>query len=100
MNNNNKIFIPKSPILLYESTNKILKKYLEDFSNENIQYNKLLDDILSLLFYFKIPDIEDKWIEKKYGIYLGEDENQDLKEILKKIIAILFDLYNIIKANK
>jgi len=90
-------FIPKAPILLYESTNKLLKKYLRNFYNENIQYNELLDDILSLLFYFKIPVIEDKWIESKYDIYHEEDEDDNLDEILKKIIAILYDLFNIIK---
>ena len=58
-----KKFLPKTPILLYDNTNKILKKYLTNFSKENISYNDLYDDILSLLFYFKIPIIEDKWIE-------------------------------------
>jgi len=95
---NNK-FIPKAPIFLYESTNKLLKKYLRNISNESNRYNELLDDILSLLFYFKIPVIEDKWIESKYEIYHEEDEDDDLNEILKKIIAILYDLFNIIKNN-
>jgi len=56
-------FIPKTPILLYDSTSKILKKYLTNISNENIPFNKLYNDILSLLFYFKIPIIEEKWLE-------------------------------------
>jgi len=59
LNDKTKKFIPKTPILLYDSTNKMLKKYLIDFSNENISYN---NDILSLLFYFKIPNIGNKWI--------------------------------------
>lgn len=99
MNNNDEKFIPKVPILLYESTNKILRNYLKDFSKENIQYNELLDDILSLLFYFKIPVIEEKWIEKNSEIELEEDELLNLNEILKKIIAILFNLFNIIITN-
>ena len=97
LNNNDKKYIPKAPILLYESTNKILNKYLRDFSNENIQYNELLDDILSLLFYFKIPVIEDKWIENKNNTFFEVVENNNLDEIIKKIIAILYDLFNIIK---
>jgi len=104
LNNDGNKFIPKIPILLYESTNKILKKYLRDFSNENIPYNELLEDILSLLFYFKIPNIGKKWIENKEAIFeenenLDDDEN-NLNEILKKIIALLFYLFNNIKTNK
>ena len=63
--NNGKKFIPKTPILLYDNTNKILKKYLTNFSYENIPYNDLSYDIISLLFYFKIPIIGDKWINDK-----------------------------------
>ena len=139
--NNNRKFIPKTPILLYDSTNKILKNYLNNIiSNENIPYNELYNDILSLLFYFKMPDVGYKWIEKrkkennkrKEKIKISETENNknhkiekealskndenfiikdnkkmhsskeidvknDLNEILKKIIAILYDLINNIK---
>ena len=97
LNDNNKKFIPKTPILLYESSNKKLKKYLKDFPKENIQNNELYHDILSLLFYFKIPIIEDKWIGKSK---LKENKNGNLNELLKKIIAILFDLFNILKIKK
>ena len=63
LNDKNTKFIPKTPILLYYNTNKLLKKYLIDFSNENILYNELYKDILSLLIYFKIPIIGNKWVE-------------------------------------
>ena len=94
-------FIPKTPILLYDSSNKILKKYLPNFSDEIIPYNELFNDILSLLFYFKIPIIKDKWIEelkrnknrKKYGKELKYessikniiDEKQNSNENFEKI---------------
>ena len=65
---------------------------------------------MSLLFYFKIPDIGYKWIEKtkkeinKWSTKNKESHNSkeidvkyELNEILKKIIAILYDLINNIK---
>jgi len=58
-------FIPKTPILLYDNTNKILKQYLSNFKKDNIPYKDLYDDILSLLFYFKIPIIKVKWIDNR-----------------------------------
>ena len=74
-----KKFIPKTPILLYNSTNKILKKYLIDFSIENDLYIELYDDILSLLFYFKMPNIGNKWIE------ISEEKNKKKKVKVQKI---------------
>ena len=77
--------MPKTPILLYDNTNKILKKYLKNFSKENIPYNDLYDDILSLLFYFKIPIIEDKWIENSEKDKKEENsEGKKLKSDKKK----------------
>ena len=84
-NNKNKKFLPKTPILLYDNTNKILKKYLKNFSKENIPYNDLYDDILSLLFYFKIPIIEDKWVENSEKYKKAENsEGKKLKSDKKK----------------
>jgi len=83
-------FIPKTPILLYDSTSKILKKYLTNISNENIPFNELFNDILSLLFYFKIPIINDRWIEdidgqKKFKKYKKRlDEKKKNKSDKKK----------------
>ena len=51
-------FIPKTPLNLYNSSNKLLKDYLNNnFINDKEIYNELLLDILSLLYYFKIPVI-------------------------------------------
>ena len=114
-------FIPKTPLSLYSSTNKILSKYLKDFSNNIIFDKELGKDILSLLYYFKIPIIGLKWIEQykpedkyyasknmnkdklskknKEPIKYEEDKNKNLElnYILKKIIAILFGLIKIYK---
>jgi len=78
-NNNliNNKFIPKTPILLYDSTNKILHKYLTDFSNENISYNDLYNDVLSLLFYFEMPNIGNKWIEKSEKQRIDNEKKLD-----------------------
>ena len=110
-------FIPKTPLSLYSSTNKILINYLKNFSNDVIFDKELGKDILSLLYYFKIPVIGLKWIEQ----YKSEDKINptktfnkeksgrksrepikfeevkyknldDINEILKRIIAILYDL--------
>ena len=78
-NNNlmNNKFIPKTPILLYDSTNKILHKYLTDFSNENISYNDLYNDVLSLLFYFEMPNIGNKWIKKSEKQRIDNEKKLD-----------------------
>ena len=78
-NNNKKIFIPKSPLSLYTSSNNLLNKYLQNFSNDKNIYKELCQDILSLLYYFKIPSIGKKWIEqyiKKYP-QKYKDKNKD-----------------------
>ena len=82
--NNNKKFIPKTPILLYDSSNKILKKYLENVSNETIPYNELYNDILSLIFYFKIPVVGFKWIEKIKEKKNSHEEEKKNKSDKKK----------------
>jgi len=140
--NDKEKFKPKTPILLYDNTSKILNKFLTNISNENIPFNELYNDIISLLFYFKIPIIDYRWIEGIAGqIKFKEDKkkldekkkndkkkrnencnsikidesdysnkniceileteergnNSNLNIILKKIIAMLVDLINIIK---
>ena len=77
-----KTFFPKTPILLYDSTNKILKKYLTNFSYKNIPYKELYYDIISLLFYFKIPIIGDKWIDNIKRIKIFNKEH-NLKSDVK-----------------
>ena len=114
-------FYPKTPMSLYSNTNKILMDYLKNFSIKENIYNELCKDILSLLYYFKIPIIEGKWIEQykekiqkvspaknPKNAKKGKEpvksenvvENNDIKKlnkILKKIIAILVDLFNVVK---
>ena len=119
-------FLPKTPLSLYSSSNRLLREYLNNnFSNENNIYNELLIDILSLLYYFKIPVIGEKWIEhykaeevrssiiksprkdknpKKIKevskISLERPDIGELNDIIKEIIAILIDLFEVIKNNK
>ena len=118
-------FIPKTPLNLYNSSNKLLKDYLNNnFINDKEIYNELLLDILSLLYYFKIPVIGEKWIEhykiqeektnvaktihSEKNIRKREASNADieeldineLNEVIKEIIAILIDLFQLIKTNK
>ena len=131
---NNKVkgkhnFLPKTPLNLYDSTRKLLTEYLNNnLSISKSRYNELLIDILSLLWYFKIPDIGGKWIEfykeedsnpkedlspkkdknsKKGKESKPENKNIDRKkipsgfsEILKKIIAVLINLFEVINKIK
>ena len=113
-------FMPSTPLSLYASTIKILKEYLKNYKNsEDINlYKELGEDILSLLYYFRLPEIRFKWIEQykieekasnalksEKSIRKGKDskstdekrDSEELEEILKKIIAILYDLFEIIK---
>ena len=120
-------FIPKTPLSLYSSSNKLLRDYLNNyFTNDKDIYDELLLDILSLLYYFKIPVIGGKWIEhykpeeeknmrgsvvksprkeknpKKRELSKAEIEASDIDElndIIKEIIAILIDLFKSIKNN-
>ena len=93
-------------------------------NNEDIDlYKELGRDILSLYYYFKLPDIKLKWIEhyktedkrtntikaSDKPIKKGKDskdlvKNPDEKDmgeeydrILKKLIAILYDLFDIVR---
>ena len=117
-------FLPKTPLSLYSSTNKILSKYLKDFSNDIIFDKELGKDILSLLYYFKIPVIGLKWIEQykpedkhiwknmnkdksakknKDPNKIEEEKNknlEDINQILKNIIAILSSLIKYIIKQK
>ena len=114
-------FMPSTPLSLYASTIKILKEYLKNYKNsEDINlYKELCEDILSLLYYFRLPEIRFKWIEQykveektsgglksEKSLRKGKDsksstdekkDGEELEEILKKIIAILYDLFEIIR---
>ena len=114
-NKKNKFF-PKTPLSLYYSTNKLLDDYLRNnFSNDDGIENDLLIYILSLLYYFKIPLIKEKWIEhyKSNKNIKKNNENKDntkvenersdikeLNEIIKEIIAILIDLFKAVEQKK
>ena len=113
--------MPSTPLSLYASTIKILKEYLKNYKNsEDINlYKELCEDILSLLYYFRLPEIRFKWIEQykveektsgglksEKSLRKGKDsksstdekrDGEELEEILKKIIAILYDLFEIIR---
>ena len=64
-------FVPLTPLNLYISSKKILNKYLKHYTNDKNIYKEILMNILSLLFYFKIPSIGLKWNEN-YKEYVGE----------------------------
>ena len=134
---NNKVkgkhnFLPKTPLNLFDSTHKLLAEYLNNnLSISKNRYNELLIDILSLLWYFKIPDIGRKWIEfykeednsPKEDLSPKKDKNSKkgkeskperrniekkkiflipygFTEILKKIIAVLINLFEVINKIK
>ena len=118
-------FIPLTPLNLYSRTNKILYNYLKNFSIDINIYKELYRDILSLIFYFKIPIIGLKWNDQyKYYAYernrsvtvktshkdknskkresnCNQDERykklEEINDILRKIISILYDLLEVIK---
>lgn len=117
-------FIPKTPLNLYISSNKLLSDYLNnDFINDSRTFDELLINILSLLYYFKIPVIGEKWIEhynvekekekpiiikppnKERNEKTNKNEEQSkplegLNDIIKEINAILVDLFKVVKENR
>ena len=58
-----KILDLKTPLSLYIDTSKILNKYLQNFSLDDSDLEDLYYYILCLIYYFKIPNIKEKWIE-------------------------------------
>ena len=110
-------FLPKTPLNLYCSSNGLLNKYMNNnFVNDKKDYEEILYDLLSLLFYFKIPVIGEKWIEhyktekeklmkeksakKKETKIKNEEETKEtikLKEIISVIIAIIINLIDVIE---
>ena len=87
-------FLPKTPINLYYSSSELLKEYTNNhYKNNKEDYEEIIFDILSLLFYFKIPSVGEKWIE-------GNDKKQEIKGLknsLLTIIAILVNLIDVIQ---
>ena len=120
-------FVPETPLSLYASTNNLWNKYLNVFSFDKLVNIEVGRDILSLLYYFKIPIIGRKWIEgykdesnkeikdkkeykdkkeknkenekdKEEEKKKEENEIKNLNEVIKTIIFILEDLFKIIKS--
>ena len=124
-NNKKEKFLPMTPLSLYSSTNSILCEYLNTFTIGKNIYKELYKDILSLIFYFKIPIIGLKWNDNyrpdvrsnsiryshkdksgkkgKEQEVVEEEKNPkvlEINKILKNIIAILFDLLSAFSVNK
>ena len=101
-----KKFMPKTPLGLYWSSNKLLNYFLNNYSIGIKIYDDLLMDLLSLIYYLKIPIINQKWIEtikndkgshvkQNNDILLNankdkkEENNQEIKDIQKTIKVII-----------
>ena len=103
--NKPKKFIPKTPLNLYSNSNKLLNNYLEKYSLVYEVYDDLLLNLLSLLYYFKIPIIGGKWKEKYIEKEANSEknsinDNDELIKILKIIITILSKLFEKINIEK
>ena len=103
--NKPKKFIPKTPLNLYSNSNKLLNNYLEKYSLVYEVYDDLLLNLLSLLYYFKIPIIGGKWKEKYKEKEANSEknsinDNDELIKILKIIITILSKLFEKINIEK
>jgi hypothetical protein len=94
--NDSKTFLPKTPLDLYYDTIRKLKNYIKNnCKNKKEDYDDILNDILTILFYFKIPRIEEKWVEhynRQWKI-----KSSDLTQLIKVFIAILVNLIDIIQ---
>ena len=95
-------FIPKTPLNLYYSTISLLNKFIKNnFKNNKDDYDDILNNILSLLFYFKIPTgaIGERWIDHYHRqdiAKMNEVKNQ-LKRPISVFIAILVNLIDVIQ---
>ena len=95
-------FIPKTPLNLYYSTISLLNKFIKNnFKNNKDDYDDILNNILSLLFYFKIPTgaIGERWIDHYHRqdiAKMNEVRNQ-LKRPISVFIAILVNLIDVIQ---
>ena len=96
---------PMSPFNLYNDSNKLLNNYLSTFNDENINNEKLADEILSLIYYFKIQLIDKKWVEnndekkvrKRSSKITDTFDTKKFKTNLLEIIAVLIDLIKVVK---
>ena len=68
----------------------MLKEYTNNhYKNNKEDYEEIIFDILSLLFYFKIPSVGEKWIE-------GNDKKQEIKGLINSLLTIIAILVNLI----
>ena len=56
-------FVLKAPLALYRDTYNALNIYLKKYDLDDIDLEDLYCNLLCLIYYFKIPIIEGKWIE-------------------------------------
>ena len=95
-------FIPKTPLNLYYSTISLLNKFINNnYKNNKENYDDILNNILSLLFYFKIPTnlIGEKWIEHYQRLDMARinDLRLQLKKPISVFIAVLVNLIDVIQ---
>ena len=116
-----KNFELKTPLDLYQSSNSLLNKYINNnFNNKKEDFNEIISDILSLLFYFKLPTIRGKWVDhykkeeekitpnkiikekgnkkKEQKNEKIEEENLESKELEGQILTIIAILFNIFES--
>ena len=105
-------FVPKTPLELYASTNKLLFEFLSNFHIEENKYGELGVIVLSLLYYFKMDFFLPKWNFKgknakadknSKNVTPSGDNNignsESIKKLVVDIIYILLDLYEVIVAH-
>ena len=97
-----KKFIPKTPLELYSNSSKLLILYLDNYSLNMEIFDDLLINLLSLLYYFKIPIIGEKWLGKfkENNTNSQKDSINELNKILKIIITIISKLFEKINSEK
>jgi hypothetical protein len=102
-------FVPKTPLELYASTNKLLFEFLSKFHIGENKYGEIGAMILSLLYYFKMEFFLPKWYFKAGNVNSCENTetskyiNYGNTELIKKLVVdikyILLDLYEAILAH-
>jgi hypothetical protein len=108
----------RTPLDLYQSSNSLLNKYINDnFKNKEEDYNEISNDILSLIFYFKLPCIREKWVDhykkeiekittnkiikeksskkKEQKVEKSEEKNSESKHLENQLFTIISILVNL-----
>ena len=87
---NKKKFDLKTPLILYRDTYNALNSYLQKYNINDINLKDLYHNLLCLIYYFKIPIIENKWIER-FLLNDKEKQKQPLKEKISDKISEIKD---------